>query len=42
MVFTFEPGFYDDTGGFRIEEDYVVWRGRAVPIQDFTPPAPKG
>jgi len=41
MVFTFEPGFYDDTGGFRIEEDYVVWQGRAVPIQKFEPPAVK-
>lgn len=41
MVFTFEPGFYDDNGGFRIEEDYVVWRGRAVPMQDFKPPTSK-
>jgi len=39
MVFTFEPGFYDGRGGFRLEDDYVVRRGRAVPMQDFTPPA---
>ena len=39
MVFTFEPGFYDETGGFRIEDDYVVWEGRAVPLQEFDPPA---
>jgi Xaa-Pro aminopeptidase len=37
MVFTFEPGFYDDEGGFRLEDDYVVWEGRAVPLQDFEP-----
>ncbi len=39
MVFTFEPGFYDERGGFRIEDDYVVWGGRAVPMQEFEPPA---
>lgn len=38
MVFTFEPGFYDERGGFRIEDDYVVWEGRAVPMQEFHPP----
>jgi len=38
MVFTFEPGFYDERGGFRLEDDYVVWRGRAVPLQEFEPP----
>lgn len=38
MVFTFEPGFYDDRGGFRIEDDYVVWNGRAVALQEFEPP----
>ncbi|UCH77351.1 MAG: aminopeptidase P family protein [Candidatus Coatesbacteria bacterium] len=38
MVFTFEPGFYDDKGGFRLEDDYVVWGGRAVPFQEFEPP----
>ncbi len=39
MVFTFEPGFYDERGGFRIEDDYVVWNGRAVPMQEFDVPA---
>lgn len=39
MVFTFEPGFYDERGGFRLEDDYVVWGGRAVPLQEFKPPA---
>ena len=39
MVFTFEPGFYDERGGFRLEDDYVVWGGRAVLMQDFEPPA---
>ncbi len=39
MIFTFEPGFYDERGGFRIEDDYVVWGGRAVPMQEFEPPA---
>jgi Xaa-Pro aminopeptidase len=39
MVFTFEPGFYDENGGFRIEDDYVVWEGRAVPMQEFEVPA---
>jgi len=39
MVFTFEPGFYDEQGGFRLEDDYVVWGGRAIPMQDFEPPA---
>jgi Xaa-Pro aminopeptidase len=38
MVFTFEPGFYDDTGGFRLEDDYVVLGGRAVPMQEFELP----
>jgi Xaa-Pro aminopeptidase len=38
MVFTFEPGFYDETGGFRIEDDYVVWKGRAVALQEFELP----
>jgi len=38
MVFTFEPGFYDEGGGFRLEDDYVVWGGRAVAMQDFEPP----
>ncbi len=38
MVFTFEPGFYDERGGFRVEDDYVVWKGRAVPLQEFEPP----
>lgn len=38
MVFTFEPGFYDERGGFRIEDDYVVSKGRAVALQDFEPP----
>ncbi len=40
MVFTFEPGFYDERGGFRVEDDYVVWKGRAVPMQEFEPAAP--
>ena len=39
MVFTFEPGFYDERGGFRVEDDYVVWEGRAVPMQEFKVPA---
>jgi Xaa-Pro aminopeptidase len=39
MVFTFEPGFYDERGGFRIEDDYVVWNGRAVLMQEFDVPA---
>ncbi|HUV87975.1 MAG TPA: Xaa-Pro peptidase family protein [bacterium] len=39
MVFTFEPGFYDERGGFRIEDDYVVWKGRAVPMQELDVPA---
>jgi len=39
MVFTFEPGFYDERGGFRLEDDYVVWGGRAILMQDFEPPA---
>jgi Xaa-Pro aminopeptidase len=39
MVFTFEPGFYDERGGFRVEDDYVVWNGRAVPFQEFDVPA---
>jgi len=38
MVFTFEPGFYDERGGFRLEEDYVVWDGRAILLQDFHAP----
>jgi Xaa-Pro aminopeptidase len=42
MVFTFEPGFYDERGGFRLEDDYVVWGGRAVPMQDFEPPSITG
>jgi len=32
MVFTFEPGFYGDFGGFRIEDDYSVSDGFAVKI----------
>ncbi len=40
MVFTFEPGFYDERGGFRVEDDYVVSGGRAVPFQEFEPPTP--
>jgi Xaa-Pro aminopeptidase len=35
MVFTMEPGFYDENGGFRIEDDYVVQGNRAVPIQEL-------
>lgn len=35
MVFTFEPGFYDARGGFRIENDYVVWKGRAVRLENL-------
>jgi Xaa-Pro aminopeptidase len=35
MVFTMEPGFYDENGGFRIEDDYAVQSGRAVPIQEL-------
>jgi Xaa-Pro aminopeptidase len=35
MVFTFEPGFYDERGGFRFEENFVVWKGRAVPMAEF-------
>jgi Xaa-Pro aminopeptidase len=42
MLFTFEPGFYDERGGFRLEDDYVVWGGRAVAMQDFEPPAGEG
>jgi Xaa-Pro aminopeptidase len=42
MVFTFEPGFYDERGGFRLEDDYVVRGGRAVAMQDFEPPAGGG
>ncbi|MGQ9706346.1 MAG: M24 family metallopeptidase [bacterium] len=29
MVFTFEPGFYGEFGGFRFEYDYVIKCGRA-------------
>jgi Xaa-Pro aminopeptidase len=29
MIFTFEPGFYGDFGGFRIENDYIVKDGYA-------------
>ena len=32
MVFTFEPGFYGDFGGFRFEYDYVIRDGRATKI----------
>ncbi len=39
MVFTFEPGFYDERGGFRVEDDYVVRDGRAVPMQELDLPA---
>jgi Xaa-Pro aminopeptidase len=39
MVFTFEPGFYDEQGGFRIEDDYVVREGRAVLMQELDVPA---
>jgi Xaa-Pro aminopeptidase len=35
MVFTFEPGFYDERGGFRLEEDYAVRKGRAVPVREL-------
>jgi Xaa-Pro aminopeptidase len=37
MVFTMEPGFYDEKGGFRIEDDYVVRGNRAVPVQELEP-----
>jgi Xaa-Pro aminopeptidase len=32
MVFAFEPGFYSDKGGFRIENDYVIKKGKAVEL----------
>jgi Xaa-Pro aminopeptidase len=32
-VFTMEPGFYDESGGFRIEDDYVIKDGHAVLIK---------
>jgi Xaa-Pro aminopeptidase len=32
MVFAFEPGFYSNRGGFRIEKDYVIKKGRAVEL----------
>ncbi len=35
MVFTFEPGFYDARGGFRLENDYVVGKGRAVKVEEW-------
>ncbi|UCE27071.1 MAG: aminopeptidase P family protein [Candidatus Coatesbacteria bacterium] len=35
MVFTMEPGFYDENGGFRIEDDYAVQGNRAVPVQEL-------
>ncbi len=34
-VFTMEPGFYDESGGFRFEDDYVVRDNRAVRLQDL-------
>jgi len=35
LVFTMEPGFYDESGGFRFEDDYVVRDNRAIRLQDF-------
>jgi len=32
-VFTMEPGFYDENGGFRIEDDYLIKDGHAVLIK---------
>jgi Xaa-Pro aminopeptidase len=32
-VFTMEPGFYDETGGFRLEDDYLIKDGHAVLIK---------
>lgn len=39
MVFTFEPGFYDERGGFRVEDDYAIRKGRAVPMHELDVPA---
>lgn len=30
MIFTFEPGFYGEFGGFRFEFDYCIREGRAI------------
>ncbi|MCP4228595.1 MAG: aminopeptidase P family protein [bacterium] len=35
LVFTMEPGFYDETGGVRLEDDYAVVDNRAVRLQDL-------
>jgi Xaa-Pro aminopeptidase len=35
LVFTMEPGFYDETGGVRLEDDYAVMDNRAVRLQDI-------
>lgn len=33
LVFTMEPGFYNESGGFRIEDDYLIENDRAVLIK---------
>lgn len=35
LVFTMEPGFYEESGGFRFEDDYVVRDNRAIRLQDL-------
>jgi Xaa-Pro aminopeptidase len=35
LVFTMEPGFYNESGGFRFEDDYVVRDNCAIRLQDL-------